>query len=562
MRLPSSSILVALCLIILPAIHEVSAEGLNLKLTQQTETYSGSGRFHRVSRSVEWNPNATAVIVCDMWDSHHSVNAVRRVAEIAPRMNKFVEAMRDRGATIIHAPSDCMNAYADHPARLRATSLAIVPDTPEDISNWCDRIPSEESAAYPIDQSDGGEDDDLQEHQQWLKTLQANGRKPASPWLKQTDLISIDADRDFVSDKGKEVWSILATRKIDNVMLIGVHTNMCVLGRPFGLRQLSQHGKNAVLVRDLTDTMYNPKSWPYVNHFSGTDLIVQHIERYVCPTITSDQILGNQPFRFRGDDRKKIALLISENEYSTEQTLTQFAQTYLWRDFQVALVYGSEPVDNSDPKLGLIGLDTIDDADVLLISVRRKPLPPDQLRRIQSFVSSGKPVIGIRTANHAFLLRNKAPADGMASWDNLDAEVFGGSYKNHYANDKPTSVNIVEDGLLNVLLPDTQSRDVFGKFVSKGSLYQTAPLAPGTEVLLNGTVDGESPEPIAWTFVRADSGRTLYTSLGHPSDFESPVFKQFLINAIYWSADMPSQSIASLEDHTKRYLSGHGKQRK
>jgi hypothetical protein len=56
-----------------------------------------------------------------------------------------------------------------------------------------------------------------------------------------------------------------------------------------------------VLVRDLTDTMYNPKMPPMVNHFEGTRLIVAHIEKFVCPTIASDQLLGGKEFRFAGD---------------------------------------------------------------------------------------------------------------------------------------------------------------------------------------------------------------------------------------------------------------------
>ena len=67
-----------------------------------------------------------------------------------------------------------------------------------------------------------------------------------------------------------EVWNILTSRHIKNVILTGVHTNMCVLGRPFGLRQMARNGKNVVLMRDMTDTMYNPKRWPYVSHFEGT----------------------------------------------------------------------------------------------------------------------------------------------------------------------------------------------------------------------------------------------------------------------------------------------------
>jgi hypothetical protein len=77
---------------------------------------------------------------------------------------------------------------------------------------------------------------------------------------------------------------------------------MCVLGRPFGLRQMAKNGRDVVLMRDMTDTMYNPARSPHVSHFAGTELMVEHVEKYVCPTITSDQVLGGAPFRFKGDD--------------------------------------------------------------------------------------------------------------------------------------------------------------------------------------------------------------------------------------------------------------------
>jgi nicotinamidase-related amidase len=118
--------------------------------------------------------------------------------------------------------------------------------------------------------------------------------------LHQAAAIQILPD-DALSDSGVEVWNLLESRGIRNVIVLGVHTNMCVLGRPFGLRNLARFGKNVVLVRDLTDTMYNPRSWPRVGHFRGTELIVEHIEKYVCPTIASDQLLDGEPFRFAGD---------------------------------------------------------------------------------------------------------------------------------------------------------------------------------------------------------------------------------------------------------------------
>ncbi len=103
-----------------------------------------------------------------------------------------------------------------------------------------------------------------------------------------------------MSDSGVEIWNLLAERGADNVILMGVHANMCVLGRPFGLRQLARHGKHVVLMRDLTDAMYNPARPPHVSHFRGTELIVEHIEKFVCPTVSSEQIVGGEPFRFQG----------------------------------------------------------------------------------------------------------------------------------------------------------------------------------------------------------------------------------------------------------------------
>src|SRR5262249_31170080 len=126
------------------------------------------------------------------------------------------------------------------------------------------------------------------------------GRNPKAPWKSQHAGLKIH-DTDAISDSGVEIWNLLEERGISNVILVGVHTNMCVLGRPFGLRQMAKNGKNVVLMRDLTDTMYNPKSWPHVTHFRGTELIIEYIEKCVCPTITSDQLIGGQPFRFSSD---------------------------------------------------------------------------------------------------------------------------------------------------------------------------------------------------------------------------------------------------------------------
>jgi nicotinamidase-related amidase len=271
-----------------------------LRFTQRYRLPAENGGYEIRAKEVAWQPAETALIICDMWDAHHCLNAVRRVEELVPVMNRVVEKARSQGVLIVHAPSSCMEPYKDHPARKRAQAAPPAKNLPKDIHAWCDKIPAEEKGKYPIDQMDGGEDDDPAEHAKWAAALAAKGLNPRAPWKSQHAGIKIH-DVDAISDSGVEIWNLFEQRGIKNVILVGVHTNMCVLGRPFGLRQMAKNGKNAVLIRDMTDTMYNPQRAPYVSHFRGTELIVEHIEKFVCPTITSDQLIGGKMFRFKGD---------------------------------------------------------------------------------------------------------------------------------------------------------------------------------------------------------------------------------------------------------------------
>lgn len=281
----------------------------------------GGERFTRTSRSETWPASRTAFIVCDVWDKHHSLNAVQRLAEFAPRLNRVLHEARRRGAIIIHSPSDCMPAYEQHPARKRVGEIPQLANAPEGIADWCSRIPSEELAAWPVDQSDGGDDDEAAEHARWAAELQQLGRNPALPWQAQSPVITIDPERDLITDRGDEVWRILQHHGIENVVLTGVHTNMCVLGRPFGLRQMVRQGRQVVLMRDMTDCMYNPQRWPFVDHFTGNDLVISHVERFVCPTVTSDQVIGGETFRFRGDTRPVKDVMSVDVPQLTAETL-------------------------------------------------------------------------------------------------------------------------------------------------------------------------------------------------------------------------------------------------
>ncbi len=485
------------------------------------------GKFEVVHKAEKWIPVETAIIVCDVWDAHHCLNAVRRVEEMAPRMNQVLEVARRQGVLIVHSPSSCMAPYENHPGRKRAKEAPQAANLPADIGEWCTKIPAEEEGTYPLDQADGGEDDDPVEHQQWHERLAGMGRGPRSPWKAQYDVIKIH-DQDAVSDSGVEVWNLLEQRAIKNVIVLGVHTNMCVLGRPFGLRQLAKNGKNVVLMRDMTDTMYNPERWPYVTHFVGTDRIVEHIEKFVCPSITSVDLLGGQPFRF-GNDHRSIVMMIGEDEYKSEITLPEFAKRDLEpKGFEVTVVHSDANDKNQFPGL----VEALERADLLLVSVRRRTPPSEQLEAIRNFIAAGKPVIGIRTASHAFSLREPPPPTGHAAWTTFDPEVLGGRYAGHHGVGPKVELSVVAGAQVHPILRGIDPKQIPGN----GSLYRVIPLEGSTAPLLTGSVPGIPAEPVAWTNIaRNGKSRVFYTSLGHPDDFSHPHFRKLLVNGICWA---------------------------
>jgi len=210
----------------------------------------------------------TAILICDVWDTHWSRGARERLDAMVPRMNVVVNEARDRGVNLIHSPSDTMDFYVDSAARARIKEIPSK-DVPEEVLH--------DDPVLPIDDSDGGSDtlDDIQQR----------------VWTRQHPGIFIDESCDGISDNGREIYSYLREIKIQKLLIMGVHTNMCILHRSFGIKQMVKWGIDAVLVRDLTDTMYNPSKAPYVSHDEGTKLVVQFIEAFWCPSITSTDLL-------------------------------------------------------------------------------------------------------------------------------------------------------------------------------------------------------------------------------------------------------------------------------
>ena len=109
-------------------------------------------------------------------------------------------------------------------------------------------------------------------------------------WTREHPGLRIAAE-DVISDNGQEIYNYIRSRGIDTLLIMGVHTNMCVLNRSFAIKKMTNWGIRCLLVRDLTDAMYNPQDRPFVSHDAGTQLVIEHIEKYWCPTTTSADLL-------------------------------------------------------------------------------------------------------------------------------------------------------------------------------------------------------------------------------------------------------------------------------
>ena len=246
---------------------------------------AGTETVQPYERALEWNVSETAIIVCDMWNDHYCVSAARRVVEMVPRLNEVLAAARRFGVAVIHAPSGTMDFYKDTPQRRRAMAAPqLTPPVP--IARWC-YLDKNAEAPLPID--DTGEPCD-----------DAVGRERVRMFSRQHPDIVI-GPQDAISSIGQEIYNYCEQLGIRNIVMTGVHTNMCILGRPFGIRQQKRLGRNVVLVRDLTDAMYDPRDEPYVSHRRGTEMVIEHIEQFWCPSILSKDLLSIVP----GSDRER-----------------------------------------------------------------------------------------------------------------------------------------------------------------------------------------------------------------------------------------------------------------
>jgi type 1 glutamine amidotransferase len=228
-----------------------------------------------------------------------------------------------------------------------------------------------------------------------------------------------------------------------------------------------------------------------------------------------------------------IVFLITKdtNNYEADKTVPRFAETLeKEHGYEVTVLLGTG--DHGSYRYP--SLDALSQADLLVVFARRIALPHEQMNAIKTYLSKGKPLIGIRTANHAFAVQGKIAdvADGFEDWPDFVADFLGCQNRGYGPDALGYDVTLVPEAASHPIVKDLQIK----QWHSKGGIYKVAPLLDkGATVLLMGKVN-DLVEPIAWTR-NAGKSKVFYLSMGYPDDFQTQQFITLLTGGIKWALD-------------------------
>lgn len=261
---------------------------------------------------------------------------------------------------------------------------------------------------------------------------------------------------------------------------------------------------------------------------------------------------------------KRVVLVSGDEEYRSEEMMPQLGKILARRHgFSCTVLFAVHPATGEiDPKVTdhIPGLEALKDADLLVLFIRFRNLPPEQMKHIDAYLASGRPIIGIRTATHAFNFKDDHP---YARWSwrskvpgfegGFGRVVLGETWINHHgAHGRESTRGVPAPGRENhPILRGCEDiwgpTDVYG--VRLPLPGDSAPLVLGQ--VLEGMKPTDKPVagpknnprmPIAWTRTytgaAGTSARVFTTTMGSSQDFESEGYRRLLVNACLWALGM------------------------
>jgi type 1 glutamine amidotransferase len=233
-----------------------------------------------------------------------------------------------------------------------------------------------------------------------------------------------------------------------------------------------------------------------------------------------------------------VVFLISEDPHNHEahKTIPPFAEMLKSKfGFNITVLLG----EGKHGSYKFDDIDVVSKADLLVVFCRRIALPHDQLQMIKNYLKAGKPLVGIRTANHGFSVRDEVE-DGYEGWWGFVPDILGCEYKGHEpVKSGGTYVKVVPESVDHPILQNIN----LANWYSNGQVHFVNPLLDQKAiVLLTGQAKNKPQlQPVAWTRQTAYKSRIFYTSLGYPDDFEYEPFRKLLTNGILWALELDPQ---------------------
>lgn len=239
---------------------------------------------------------------------------------------------------------------------------------------------------------------------------------------------------------------------------------------------------------------------------------------------------ANSAIAERPVKKAHIVFLITKdtNNYEAHLTIPVFAEK-LRNDYgyDVTVLLG----DGEHGSYRYRSVDALASADLLVIFARRIALPHQQMKAIKDYISKGKPVVGIRTANHAFKVNGEIK-EGFEDWFEFVADVLGCANKGYGPQEAGADMYILPEAVNHPIVRNVEPKQWHGN----GSLYLVALLDKEATVLMQGK-QGNTVQPVAWTRISSMKNKVFYTSLGHPSDFALAQFNALLAGGIKWALE-------------------------
>jgi hypothetical protein len=239
-------------------VAAASASAAEIELTLQTRN-PATGQVLLTPERVD--PTHVGVIAVDVWNYHWCKTATMRVDAIVPRLNKALELARSLGMTVMLCPSDVVDNYVGYPQREAIFALPKYP-VPNVLKVACPPVPDAGGCAC--------------------------GRERCAVnygWDAMHPGLQIEPN-DLMPDTQAEVYAVCRKFNLTHLIYVGFHTQVCLLGKPMGLKAMKSAGLQCVLARDMTDAHpgYDP-----ARHFTpdlNTAQVVEHFEKYLAPTIS------------------------------------------------------------------------------------------------------------------------------------------------------------------------------------------------------------------------------------------------------------------------------------